>query len=173
MSYACIYIHRWVTIFLDLQGFSLHSKGMIHFLLWNSSYWHWGCGACQYRPKNRQSVQERVGPQDCPVDVLNQCNSQVIWYVSFLNILFYSHICADDFLALVSVGWIIISLWQQLRYSLQGKEHQKRGPVAPWETGCGNCSQPLFTALICGFGLQMHATAVMHLWTWKLTIVES
>lgn len=51
-----------------------------------------------------RDIQERVGLQDSPVDVLNQCNSQAISYVSFLNILFYSQVCADDFLALVSVG---------------------------------------------------------------------
>jgi len=45
--------------FLRSVGFQLHSEGMIHFLLWNSGYWCWGCGACQYRPKNRRSCPGR------------------------------------------------------------------------------------------------------------------
>lgn len=36
--------------FLTSVGFQLHSRGMIHFLLWSSCYWLWGCGTCKYWP---------------------------------------------------------------------------------------------------------------------------
>lgn len=108
-----VYICRWISIFLDLWDFTCILRAWII-----SSYETpvLGMEGVELASTGQIGgvVQERAGPQNGPVDALNQCNSQVVWAVAFLNVSVYS-----------------FYLWGFM--SSQWKVDPKRGPTASWE----------------------------------------
>lgn len=86
-----VYIRRWISIFLDLWDFTCILRAWI---ISSSETPVLGMEGVELASTGQIGgvVQERAGPQNGPVDALNQCNSQVVWAVAFLNVSVYSFI---------------------------------------------------------------------------------
>lgn len=73
-----VYLCRWISIFFNLWDFTCLLRTWI---ISSSESPVLGMEGVELASTGQIGgvVQERVEPQNCPVDVLNQCNPQVIW----------------------------------------------------------------------------------------------